>query len=59
MDPTANLKEQIEIADQILEDEEDDTDPDPADAVRLAGLVHALHHWMQKGGHLPEQWKKR
>lgn len=55
MDPTANLREQLELAkelmDQLLSDEvfEDK-------AGRLAELVETLNDWIERGGFLPEQW---
>jgi hypothetical protein len=54
MDPTANLKEQIELAKIILD--EDDRGILPTDGARLAELVISLNRWMRLGGHLPEQW---
>lgn len=61
MDPTANLAEQLHLA-QCLEECgcadgtnllcEDCT----ARAIRLAGLVLALHEWIVGGGFLPTQW---
>ncbi len=52
MDPTANLKEQLELAKSFANGKEHDTD----DAARLAELVLALHQWMVRGGALPAQW---
>jgi hypothetical protein len=54
VDPTANLKEQLEITHQMLNKGWNDTD-----AVRLAELVEALHEWISKGGFLPKQWRKK
>jgi len=53
MDPEANLREQLEIAQQLYDiddmSEEDRTDEGPDEvfqlALRLAELVFALHKW--------------
>jgi len=61
MDPTANLKEQLELARSLTKGSDQlgayDT-VDTIDAVRLAELVLALDGWIKKGGFLPEQWKR-
>lgn len=56
MDPTANLARQIALAQRIV----DATNNDDIfyDTTALADLVLALHEWIAKGGHLPEQWSK-
>lgn len=57
MDPTANLKEQLDLAKEILEGK-----PLPGAAERLAELVIALHEWLKSGetfGFLPAQWRKK
>lgn len=52
MDPTANLKEQLELATQLI-----DTGEDVANrSYRLAELVLALNEWILKGGFLPTPW---
>lgn len=51
MDPTANFKEQLELAARILRGE-----PTPGDIDRLAELVEALDQWLQDGGSYPCQW---
>lgn len=53
MDPTANLKEQLELAQGW-----ETSNQHPDDAQRLAELVIALHDWISKGGFLPAQWTK-
>jgi hypothetical protein len=56
MDPKVNLKEQIELAKQIIEieDHNDDDTCVVADlGLRLAELVLALHEWQRKGGFSP------
>jgi hypothetical protein len=63
MDPTANLKEQLELAKRIL----CSTPPSKAwewsqdtiveDADRLAELVLALDEWLCTGGAYPERWQ--
>jgi hypothetical protein len=55
MDPTANLTEQIKLAEAIqghlpFLDEDGD---------RLAHLVLDLDEWLRKGGALPEPWRKK
>jgi hypothetical protein len=54
MDPNANLKEQLELAKRLIDD---NTDQDAA--YRLAELVLALDEWIRKGGFLPEAWDKQ
>lgn len=49
MDPTANKREQIEIAKRII-----DSNSQPGDTLRLAELVLALHNWRERGGFDPE-----
>jgi len=53
MDPDANLKEQREISERILDGTKHDTG---YDAVRLAELVQALDEWLSKGGFPPHAW---
>jgi hypothetical protein len=52
MDPTANLAEQLALAETLLEESIGD------DADRLAELVLALHEWIVKGGFFPDQWRR-
>ncbi len=66
MDPTANLTEVLEIAEEILTVDEQEWKEDPAtvalvadNGVRLAELVRVLDDWIQRGGFLPQQWKKK
>lgn len=58
MDPNANLREQLELALQIVTE---DQSPDVLEAAanRLADLVLALDEWIAKGGFLPARWSKR
>jgi hypothetical protein len=58
MDPTANLKEQRELAARILEIWDRGDHIDEVDASRLCELVEALDSWLMKGGHLPEDWER-
>lgn len=66
MDPNANLKEMVNLAESILlEDDAYDgctvpvMEPEMWDkAVRLAELVSALNKWIVKGGFLPDAWRK-
>jgi hypothetical protein len=55
MDPTANLKEQLELA-AAMQGTMDCKDYDEA-VIRLVELVLALHGWISGGGFPPEQWK--
>ena len=54
MDPEANLKEQLELAKEIIAVDDSGDDPEDAyqSAVRLAELVIALAEWNAKGGHV-------
>lgn len=56
MDPDANLKEQLELAQEIV-DSEDTGFNHQAEAWRLAELVLALNEWMCRGGFSPEAWQ--
>lgn len=56
MDPNANLKEQREIANRLLDDESESPDGFANDATRLAELVVALDEWLSKGGFQPQAW---
>jgi hypothetical protein len=53
MDPDANLKEMLELADQTLMAERADRS-----AMRLAELVEAMDDWLRGGGCLPEHWRR-
>lgn len=57
MDPNANLKEQREIAHELLHRA---LTPNEAKrkAERLAELVEALDGWIAGGGFLPADWAK-
>lgn len=55
MDPNANLEEQINISNRIINGTGDMDDMD--DAERLAELVLALDEWIERGGFLPRRWK--
>jgi hypothetical protein len=58
MDPTENLRQQLQIARKIIfqYEEVDGDNVSSEDANTLATLVCALHDWMQKGGLPPAQW---
>jgi len=62
MDPNANLREQLQLAEMITEvaDSDDDFRLDDllSNATRLAELVTALNQWISNGGFLPEGWRK-
>ncbi len=53
MDPDANLKELLELAEHLLDQDE----PDSNDVDSLCELVQALDGWLSNGGFLPERWK--
>jgi len=55
MDPNANLKEMLELAQAIVEHDQE-YDADHIDAVRLAELVLAMHEWLGHGGFRPNAW---
>lgn len=67
MDPTANLKEQVEVALDIVRTWDDcnadgtltrEMQEHVADqANRLAELVIALDEWIKRGGFLPAAWQ--
>jgi hypothetical protein len=57
MDPTANLREQLEIVRAMLDLESEHVDT--SQAVRLAELVEALNGWLSRGGFLPLQWRAK
>lgn len=57
MDPNENLKEQLELANHILE-HIGDTDIND-EAYRLAELVTTLDEWLHdKKGFLPKRWRR-
>lgn len=68
MDPTANLREQREIVQDILRTWDDcSADGDltagqqehvAGQANRLSELAIALDGWLTTGGFLPEQWRR-
>lgn len=53
MDPDANLKEQLELAESILYG----GDSLETDKERLAELVLALDQWIRNHGHVPSRWR--
>ncbi len=57
MDPDANLREQLELAQKLSEAEWEDIDDAREDVYRLAELVLALDEWIRKGGFHPEPWE--
>jgi hypothetical protein len=57
MDPEANLVEQLRIAQRILAVADDNREPSPHDALRLAELVAALDDHVSNGGALPDSWR--
>jgi hypothetical protein len=59
MDPDANLKDQLTLAQRLLRNLEAEpmVSAEEADVMRLAELVLALDEWIRKGGFLPERWR--
>lgn len=57
MDPNANLREQRELAQQILR--QTNCADIQRQAARLAELVEALDGWIKNGNFLPDGWKRR
>jgi hypothetical protein len=56
MDPNANLKEQLELAEALVCAENVDPDVALPKAARLAELVIALDGWLSRGGFPPRSW---
>lgn len=56
MDPNANLREQLELTERMLDP--DSNYVDSGDALRLAELVEALSEWLRRGGALPDRWRR-
>lgn len=54
MDPDANLKRQLELANRMLDSE---TYKDSRDGDELAQLVLDLHNWLSTGGTFPTEWR--
>lgn len=61
MDPDRNLLSQLQLAKNILHNDEvaDDTISLENDAIALAELVLALDNWLTKGGFTPARWAPR
>jgi hypothetical protein len=57
MDPDANLKEQLELANKILEGDSENWASDNAE--RLAELVISLNEWLTHDGFKPRAWEKK
>lgn len=57
MDPDTNLKEQLERAQKIINNEVDPHNMADIE-IELAELVLALNEWVTKGGCLPKAWTK-
>jgi hypothetical protein len=58
MDPNANLKEQLELAECINLCQDRGEKCSQVDAARLAELVVELNEWFLKGGFLPTSWRR-
>ena len=59
MDPDANLKEQLEIAKDILGAADHGGTMDEDDVIRLAELIEGLDGWIKGCGFLPKRWSRR
>jgi hypothetical protein len=57
VDPTANLKAQLKLANRILRAVDSNNEIDTYDCSELAELVLALDEWIVGGGFLPERWE--
>lgn len=57
MDPDANLKEALELANCLACEGDFDPHAKLIEAERLADLLLALDEWITKGGFLPERWR--
>jgi hypothetical protein len=53
VDPSANLKEQLDLARELLAN-----NTGMVDAMRLAELVLALDSWLRAGGFAPSAWRQ-
>jgi hypothetical protein len=58
MDPNANLKEMLELAQEIREAYDADETISETDSARLAELVEALDGWLSNKGFLPGRWSR-
>ncbi len=60
MDPTANLDEQLRLAQRMIAayDNPAGNGIDQDDAARMAELVIALDGWIRGGGFLPACWRR-
>lgn len=57
MDPNANLLEQLELSNELLNKENELTYPEFEErACRLAELVVSLDKWINNGGAIPKTW---
>jgi hypothetical protein len=55
MDPNAALEDLVEMADAILDNEDEGTS---SQLVELAEAIKALDLWMSVGGVLPTRWER-
>lgn len=58
MDPDVNLKQQLELAEKVLEQWDLNGHVDSQDAAELAAVVKALDTWLFTGGYFPVRWKR-
>lgn len=57
MDPEENIRQQLSLAEKILENDSPyQEDHEFSDGVELAEHVQALHGWISSGGFLPSAW---
>lgn len=57
MDPDENLREQLELANSVVNLDPDEDYIDVNDYRRLSELVLAFDGWILGGGFLPERWR--
>lgn len=63
MDPNTNLREQLALAQRLINAFDTDEYPNDIalaeDAQELASLVIALDEWLKTGGFLPKAWRSK
>ncbi len=57
MDVDENLREQLELANRIIDRHNGGEPADESEVDRLAELILALDEWIRKGGMLPRRWR--
>jgi hypothetical protein len=59
MDPNATLREMLELANAVLDNEDKSDGEVVANAVNLADAVLTLDAWLRRGGFLPTAWRQK